>query len=140
MKPSEDEIRHLLDNREEALARWYERLMAVDDEGLILAGGYQPPAARLQEIFDRWFARRRGQLRELLCSRLGYAEVSETRKELGEIAAVTIVTTLLASASDQLQVDPLATAAVLVSRRYLDLLCREVAPVASPDARDASGE
>ncbi|MFY1672199.1 hypothetical protein ACN27G_19895 [Plantactinospora sp. WMMB334] len=122
LSPSEAEIRALLADPDEALRRWYAQYLAAEEEpDLILAGGGRP--GQLGEFFDGWLKESRDRLRVVLCERLRYARFSERGKQLGEVALVGLVATLLTDVAAELVIDPLSTAAVLVIRRQLDTIC-----------------
>lgn len=121
---SEAEIRGMLADPDETLRRWYAQYLAAEeDPELILTAGDGPSPGQLGNLFDRWFDGCRDRLRVALCHRLHYARLGERGKQLGEVAMVALVTTLLHDVAAELIVDPLSTAAVLVTRRRLDDLC-----------------
>lgn len=113
----------LSNNPDEALRRWYQGYLAPANSDSQLTGGSFPPLNRIGEIFDRWFDRRRDDLRALLCGKLGYAGVDSRKKDVAGISTVAVISATLASAHFAAEIDPLATAAVLVSRHLLDSLC-----------------
>lgn len=128
MPVSEAEIRALLADPDEMLRRWYARYQSSEeDPELILTSG-GPSPRQIGQLFDRWFDSCRDRLRDLLCHQLGYARLSEGGKQLGEVALIALVATLLSDVASELVVDPLSTAAVLVTRRRLDTLCAATEP------------
>ncbi|MGI5148638.1 hypothetical protein ACQEVC_20035 [Plantactinospora sp. CA-294935] len=133
MSPSEPEIRALLADPGEALRLWYAQYLAAEeDPDLILAGGGRPSPGQLAEFFDRWLDSSRDRLRIVLCERLRYARLGERSKQVGEVALVGLVATLLTDVAAELVIDPLSTAAVLVVRRRLDTLCPPDAVAPTP--------
>lgn len=105
----------------------------AEDPDLILSSGQIPAPREIGELFNRWFEGSRIQLRAALCERLRYARLSEGTKQVTEIALVALVATLLTDVASDLLIDPVTTAAVLVTRRRLDALCAAPAPtVPSP--------
>lgn len=118
-----DDIRGLLEDPEQALRQWYVSVTPVKDPGLVLTGGGGPSSRRMREIFDEWFSRRRADFRKVICEQLRYAQAEDRTKEMGEIALVTIVSSALAASPWGAQIDPIATAAILVSTRALNGLC-----------------
>lgn len=124
MSASEAEIRALLADPDDLLRRWYRQYLAAEeDPELILTAGAAPPPQQIGQLFDRWFEGCRSLLRTTLCERLRYARLGEGSRQLGEVALVALVTTLLNDVAAELVVDPLSTAAVLITRRRLDHLC-----------------
>lgn len=124
MPASEADIHRMLADPDETLRRWYARyLTAEEDPELILTSGDEPSPEQLGKLFDRWFDGCRERLRVALCQRLHYARLGERGKQLGEVALVALIATLLRDVAAELIVDPLSTAAVLVTRRRLDDLC-----------------
>jgi hypothetical protein len=119
----EDDIRGLLEDPEQALRQWYISVTPSKDPELVLTGGAGPSPRRMREIFDEWFSRRREDFKKVICERLGYAQVEDNTKDMGEIALVAIVSSALAASPWGAQIDPIATAAILVSTRALNGLC-----------------
>ena len=129
MPASEAEIRTLLADPDETLRRWYAQYLAAEeDPELILTAGGVPAPGQIGDLFDRWLNGCKARLRIALCERLRYARFGERGKQLGEVALVALVATLLTDVAAELVVDPLSTAAVLVTRRQLDNLCAAVPP------------
>lgn len=130
---SEAEIRALLADPDETLRRWYARYQAPEeDPKLIFTSSDDLPPHQIAQLFDRWYGGCRERLRAVLCARLRYAQLGERGKQLGEVALVALVATLLTDVAAELVVDPLSTAAVLITRRQLDNLC-------AADPPDAAG-
>lgn len=126
MPPSEAEIRTLLADPDKTLRLWYARYQAPEeDPELILTAGAGPSPQQIGPLFDRWFDGCRDRLRGVLCQRLRYARLGEGSRQLGEVALIALVTTLLNDVAADLVIDPLSTAVVLVARRRLDGLCAE---------------
>lgn len=119
----EDDIRGLLEDPEQALRRWYVAVTPTKDPALVLTGGGGPSLRRIREVFDEWFSRRREDFRIIICEQLRYAQVAENTKEIGEISLVAVVSSALAASTWGSQIDPIATAAILVSTRVLNSLC-----------------
>jgi hypothetical protein len=118
-----------------ALVQWYEKYMAPDeDPELILAGIPIPPASRIAEIFHRWFDNNQAYLHALLCEKVRYGTISDSIRDKGEIATIAAVAVVLAS-SGHAEVDPIATAVLLVTRKYLDQLCQDGTKPDSPSGR-----
>jgi|SRR5215469_6399419 len=120
---ADEDVQHLLDSPDEALARWYRTFMAPASDGSTLTGGPLPPLSQISAIFDQWCERRRAELRAALCERLRYVRMQPHRRETLEIAAVAAVSAALISSHLAEQVEPMATAVLLISRRSLDRLC-----------------
>lgn len=124
MPPSEAEIRVLLADPDEALRRWYAQFLAAEeDPDLILTDGGTPEPGQIAPVFDRWVDSVRARLRGVLCERLRYGRLGDRGKQLGEVALIALVATLLTDVAAELVIDPLSTAAVLVIRRQLDGIC-----------------
>jgi hypothetical protein len=123
--PERDEIATLLRSPDAALLKWYVSVTRPKDDHLILAGGRAPSTSRIGEIFDQWFERRWSDIRDLVCARLGYERTRARGREVGEAALVAIVASALMATHLAGQIDPLATAAILVSRRSLDNRCED---------------
>lgn len=135
---SEAEIRALLADPDETLRRWYAQYQAAqEDPELILTAGAGPSPRQIGLLFDRWFDGCQERLRDTVCQRLRYARLGERGKQLGEVALVALVATLLNDIAAELVVDPLSTAAVLVARRQLDNLCAAEPPAAADPADTA---
>jgi hypothetical protein len=120
---TEQDFRQLIDDPDEALARWYQGFMAPANADSTLTGGALPTAGKIGEIFDQWFERRRTDLRAVLCEKLRYGKLTGGRREAAEITTIAVVSAALVSSHLAGQVDPVATAVVLMSRRSLDRLC-----------------
>src|SRR5215467_15900058 len=93
-----EDIPRLLTAPDDALRLWYTGYLAPASSDSQLTGGHFPPLDRIGEIFDRWFNRRREELRALLCEKLGYAGFEPSRKRIVEIGLVATVAAALASA------------------------------------------
>jgi len=120
---NDDEIRKLLDDSDQALRQWYISVTPTKNPELVLTGGAGPSSSRMREIFDGWVARRRDALRTIICEDLGYSKLSRKARQISEISIVASVSSALAVSPWKDQIDPLATAAILVSTRALDTLC-----------------
>ncbi|MEU8285867.1 hypothetical protein AB0C01_16185 [Micromonospora sp. NPDC048905] len=133
MSSPEIEVDALLADPDEALRRWYAGYLAgEEDPDLILSGGHLPSPAKIQEFFAQWLHSHRNQLQRLLCEQVRYARLSDRTKQLSELALIALIAgTLSKAGTNDMVVDPLATAAVLVTRRHLDSLCGAVPPVAT---------
>lgn len=81
------------------------------------------PLSQIGEIFDQWVERRQADLRAVLCDKLRYVKLRQGARETVEITTVAVVSAALISSHLAGQIDPVATAAVLMSRRSLDRLC-----------------
>jgi hypothetical protein len=123
MVVEEDDIRRLLEDPEQALRQWYVSVTPSKDPELVLTGGAGPSPRRIREIFNEWFSRRREDFREVICERLGYSQLGDSTKDMGEIALVAIVSSALAGSPWGSQIDPMATATILVTTRALNGLC-----------------
>lgn len=121
----EENIRGLLEDPEQALRQWYVSVTPTKDPELVLTGGAGPSPRRIREIFDEWLFRRREDFRAIICEQLGYAQVEEKTKDIGEVALVAIVSSALAASPWGAQIDPIATAVILVSTRALNSLCAD---------------
>jgi hypothetical protein len=119
----EENIRGLLEDPERALRQWYVSVTPTKDPELVLTGGGGPSANRIREIFDEWLSRRREDFRIVICEQLRYAQAKGDAKEIGEISLVAVVSSALAASKWGSQIDPIATAAILVSTRILNRLC-----------------
>jgi hypothetical protein len=115
----------LIEDPDEALRQWYQTFMAPANDESVLTGGPIPALGHIGEIFDQWFERRRADLRTALCEKLGYAGLESNKREALEISTVAIISTALISSHLAGQIDPVATAVVMMSRRSLDHLCDE---------------
>jgi hypothetical protein len=119
----EDNIRGLLEDPEQAFRQWYVSVTPTKDPELVLTGGGGPSLRRIREVFDEWFSRRREDFRIVICEQLRYAQVAENTKEISEISLVAVVSSALAASPWGSQINPIATAAILVSTRVLNSLC-----------------
>jgi hypothetical protein len=119
----DEEVQALMADPDGALRQWYQTFMAPANDESVLTGGPIPPLAQIGEIFDKWFERRRADLRTALCDKLRYAKLESHRRETIEISTVAIVEAALISSHLAGQIDPVATAVVMMSRRSLDRLC-----------------
>jgi hypothetical protein len=128
VQASDEDIEKLLGNPDGTLERWFESFLSTEEPGLILTGGETPPIKRIREIFDRWFDRRRAQLKEILCDRLGYGSLSSSQRSGGEVVVVGIIATAIAASPFPDAVDPVLTATLLITRRKLDHLCGNDVP------------
>lgn len=118
------DIEQLLADQDGALRRWYVSVTPSADPNLVLTSGSGDPSnRRIRELFNSWFARRRDGLQRVICDDLGYRRVSQNRKGVGETALVAAVSSALTISPWADQIDPVATAAILVSTRMLDTLC-----------------
>lgn len=127
---TDEEIKKLLDDPDSALTRWYDGFMTPADPRIKLTGGPTPPPKRIMEIFDTWLSSRRSALREALCGRFNGAALE--RHERTEIALVTALSVVIATIHLPEQVDPLATATLLVATRSLSRLCVDDDPPVDP--------
>lgn len=134
---TDENVQHLIEDPNEALQRWYRSFMAPANQESTLTGGSLPSLSQIGEIFDHWFERRRADLRALLCQKLKYIKLHPRTRESVEIATVAAVSAVLASSHLAGQVDPVTTAALLMSRRSLDRLCDD-AEVADAEVADAA--
>ncbi|WP_436521937.1 hypothetical protein [Actinoplanes sp. HUAS TT8] len=124
MVASDDVFNRYIEDPDLALKTWYASYVSPDaDPDLILTSGDDPDPNNLRDFFDRWFSKFEGQLRVAICQGLRYERLGSGSKQLGEVALVAAVAALLAHQSGTIPVDPVATAAVLVTRRKLDKLC-----------------
>jgi hypothetical protein len=123
LQASDEDIAKLLNDQDVTLEQWFDRFMVTEEPDLVLAGGERPPPHRIREIFDRWFERSQDRLRHLLCGRLGYGELSQAERSTREITVVAVVASAIAVSPMPEAVDPMLTAALLVSRQKLDTLC-----------------
>jgi hypothetical protein len=122
---ADDNVISLIQDPDEALRQWYQTFMApANDEG-VLTGGPIPQLGQIGKIFDEWFERRHADLRTVLCDKLRYAKLKSQRREAVEISTVAIVSAALVSSHLAGQIDPVATAVVMMTRRSLDHLCDE---------------
>jgi hypothetical protein len=128
---ADENVEALIEDPDEALRQWYRGFMAPAGEGNVLTGGPIPPIGQIGEIFDRWLERRQDQLRVAICEKLRYAQLNSNKREAVEISTVAVVSAALLSTHFAAQIDPVATAVVLLSRRSLDRLC---------DARDEAAD
>lgn len=130
-------IEELISDPDKALQQWYEGFMAPANNEGTLTGGPLPSLQSIGSIFEQWFERRREDLRLLLCEKLQYIKMQPGRREAMEIAIVAAVSAIIASSHLGSQVDPVATAALLLSRRSLDGLCDKI-PADKDPTRDVS--
>lgn len=121
----EDHIRILLEDPALALRQWYVSMTPTKDPDLVLTGGVGPSERRIREIFDTWVTRRREDLKLLVCERLRYAKLSEDTKNFGQIGLIAAVSSALSASSLGSQIDPVATAVILVSTQVLNRLCAD---------------
>jgi hypothetical protein len=121
MSSQTSEIETLLADVPVALERWYTSLTPDDDSDIVLAGGLHPALNRIGALFDQWCSERAEQLKRILCDGLHYRDLTKRKKELGEVAVIAAVCTALSQAP--IDVDPVATAVLLIGRRTLDALC-----------------
>lgn len=133
---SDEEIQELISDQDKALRQWYQGFMAPANDGYTLTGGPLPSLRDIGAIFDKWFERRREELRILLCEKLQYMKIRPGGREALEITVVGTVASIIASSHLAHQVEPVATAALLLSRRSLDGLCNK-APAGKDQATDA---
>lgn len=119
----DEDAQSLMEDPDEALRRWYQTFMAPANDESTLTGGPLPPLSQIGEIFDQWFERRRADLRTALCEKLHYAQLHQHKRESLEITTIAVVSAALISSHLAGQVDPVATAVLLMSRRSLDRLC-----------------
>lgn len=117
------DVQYLIDDPDEALQRWYQTFMTSANDESTLTGGLLPPLSQIGEIFDQWVERRQADLRAVLCDKLRYVKLRQGARETVEITTVAVVSAALISSHLAGQIDPVATAAVLMSRRSLDRLC-----------------
>jgi hypothetical protein len=122
---SDENVMSLIEDPDEALRRWYQTFLAPANDESVLTGGPIPSLGHIGEIFDQWFERRRVDLRAALCEKLQYAKLESHKREAIEIGTVAIISTALISSHLAGQIDPVATAVVMMSRRSLDRLCDE---------------
>lgn len=129
MQVSDADIAAMIEDPDQTLARWYAHYLSPDnDPALILTAGQVPGSKIIQDLFDRWFENSRAQLIRVVCEKLRYSALSESQKQVGEVALVATIATLLANHSAALAIDPMATAVLLVTRHKLDGLCRGGTP------------
>ncbi len=119
----DEEVQGLMADPDGALRQWYQTFMAPANDESVLTGGPIPPLGQIGEIFDQWFERRRDDLRTTLCDKLRYAKLESRRRETIEISTVAVIAAALISSHLAGQIDPVATAVVMMSRRSLDRLC-----------------
>ena len=120
---ADEDVQYLIEDPDEALQRWYQAFMAPANDESTLTGGPLPPLSQIGEIFDQWFERRRADLRAVLCQKLRYVKLQPHKREALEITTVAVVSAALLSSHLAGQIDPVATAVLLMSRRSLDRLC-----------------
>lgn len=120
---ADEDFQALIADPDRALEQWYQGFMSPANGESTLTGGPLPSFNRIGVIFEQWVERRRDELRSLLCEKLRYIQLQPARREAMEIAVVAAVSALIASSHLANQVDPVATAALLLSRRSLDGLC-----------------
>jgi hypothetical protein len=118
----------LLEDQDEALRRWYQSFMAPANEESTLTGGILPSPEQIGDIFDQWFDRRRDELRAVLCEKLRWAKMQPPSREALEITTIAVMSAALISSHLASQIDPVATAVLLMSRRRLDRLCDDTKP------------
>lgn len=128
---ADEDLQALISDPNKALEQWYRGFMSPANGESTLTGGPLPSFDKIGIIFEQWVERRRDELRSLLCEKLRYARLQPARREAMEITIVAAMSTLIATSHLANQVDPVATAALLLSRRSLDGLCDE------PEATDA---
>lgn len=121
-----EDIEALISDQDMALQQWYQGFMSPANPESTLTGGPHPSFEKISDIFQQWFERRRNELRGLLCEKLQYMKLQPARLETLEITIVATVSTIIATSHLSGQVDPVATAALLLSRRSLDELCDKV--------------
>jgi hypothetical protein len=121
----EKDVKALVRDPDEALRRWYQNFMTPAGEENVLTGGPSVPIDQIAEIFDLWFERRRDELRDALCDKLRDAELQADRPETLDTSTVSMIAKTLSSTRFAGQIDPIATAVVMMSRRLLDRLCGE---------------
>jgi hypothetical protein len=119
----EDHIRSLLEDPALALRQWYVSVTPTKDPDLVLTGGAGPSERRLREIFDAWLMRRREDLKVVICERLNYAKLSGDATTFGQIGLIAAVSSALSTSPWGSQIDPIATAVILVSTHALNSLC-----------------
>ena len=120
---ADEDIQVLISDPDQALQQWYQGFMSPANTGSTLTGGPLPSLEKISDVFEQWFERRRNELRSLLCEKLQYMKLQPARRETLEITIVATVSALIAASHFGNQVDPVATAALLLSRRSLDGLC-----------------
>jgi len=122
---ADEDVQILISDPDQALIQWYQGFMSPASGESTLTGGPLPSLDKLGSIFEQWVDRRRDDLRSLLCEKFGYIRMQPVRREVMEITVVAAISAVIASSHLGGQVDPVATAALLLSRRSLDGLCGE---------------
>ncbi len=122
---ADEDFKTLIEDPDEALLQWYQGFMAPASDDNVLTGGPIPTIGQIGQIFDQWFERRRDELRRLLCDKINYVKLTDNKRETLEVSMVAVISAALLSTHLAGQIDPVATAAVLLTRRSLDRLCAE---------------